>query len=212
MIGCLTLPLRLLGLLLILLVVAGGWLYRDRIVEEVRGLTRPAAPAATGVPTSSDLREARAKVASLGPAGADSVVLGPNEAASLVAAGLDPVLRERLDSLEVRLGSGRIAVSGVVATGRLPAGLVGPLSVVLRDRERVTVGGPLAVAAPEQAAWAIDELALRGVPLPRDAVPDLLQRALGGGADGAVSVRIPAAVRALRIEPQRVILFRDTRP
>jgi hypothetical protein len=212
MIGCLTLPFRLLGLALIVLVLVGAWLYRDRIVAAVRDVGSQAPPALVGRPGADPLRSARTKVAALERTGTDSVVLDADEAASLVAAGLDPVVSARLDSLTVRLGVGRIAVSGLVETGRLPADLVGPLSIALRDRERITAGGPLTMAEPGRAAWTIDEFQLRNLPFPRDVVPRIVERALGDETDGALSVRVPAAVRAVRVEPQGVILFRDRRP
>ena len=212
MIGCLTLPFRLLGLALVVLLLVGVWLYRDRIVGAVRSAAGQAPPAVTGRPGPESLRSARAQVAGLERAGTDSVVLNADEAASLVAAGLDPIVGSRLDSLTVRLGAGRIAVSGLVETGRLPADLVGPLAIALRDRERITAGGPLTMAEPGQAAWVIDEFELRNLPFPRDVVPRIVERALGDDAAGALTVRVPAAVRAVRVEPQGVILFRDRRP
>ena len=212
MMGCLTLPFRLLGIVLVLLVLAAGWLYRDRIVSGVRGLARSDQPAAVGAPTAESLRSARTKVAALARAGTDSVVLDPAEAASLVAAGLDPVVRARLDSLTVRLGPGRIAVAGLVDTGRLPADLVGPFGVALRDRERIVAGGTLAIAGPGRAAWTIDQFELRGFPFPRDVVPRIVERALGEEAEGSVTVRVPEAVTAVRIEPRSVILYRERRP
>jgi hypothetical protein len=212
MIGCLTLPFRLLGLALMVLLLVGAWLYRDRIVAAVRDVGSQAPPALVGQPGADPLRSARTKVAALERTGTDSVVLDADEAASLVAAGLDPVVSARLDSLTVRLGVGRIAVSGLVETGRLPADLVGPLSIALRDRERITAGGPLTMAEPGRAAWTIDEFQLRNLPFPRDVVPRIVERALGDETDGALSVRVPAAVRAVRVEPQGVILFRDRRP
>lgn len=212
MIGCLTLPFRLLAFVLVLLVLAAGWLYRDRIVSEVRELAGVDEPAAIVAPTAESLRSGRAKVTTLARAGVDSVVLDPAEAASLVAAGLDPLVRARLDSLTVRLGPGRLAVAGLVETGRLPADLVGPLGVALRDRERIVAGGPLAIAAPGRAAWTIDQFELRGFPFPRDVVPRIVERALGEEAGGAVTVRVPEAVTAVRIEPRGVILYRERRP
>lgn len=212
MIGCLTLPFRLLGIAAVILVLVGGWLYRDRIVAEVRRIGTAEQPSAVGRPGADALASARDRVAGLTRGGADSVVLTPAEAASLLGAGLDPLVRNRLDSLEVRLGAGWVAASGVVETGRLPADLVGPLSIALRDHERVTVGGPLRVVEPGRAEWAIDRFELRDLPFPRDVVPHIVTRALGEGARGALAVRIPETIEAIRIEPQGVILYRDARP
>ena len=210
--GCLLLPFRLLALALVVLALVGVWLYRDRIVHEVRTFAGYEHPGDTGQPSAGALRTARAKLATLSRGTADSVVLDAAEAASLMRTGLDPALRERLDSLSVRLGRGDIAVSGVVRTGRLPADLVGPLAFALRERERVTLGGPLQIVRPGAARWTIDELALRSVPLPRDAVPGLMRRALGDEANGSVGISVPEPVRHIRIEPRSVILYREARP
>lgn len=213
MIGCLTLPFRLLGVAIIVLALVGGWLYRDRIVAEVeRAFEGAPAEAAVGRPAAGALRTARAKLTRLERGGADSVVLDADESASLVSSGLDPLVRDRLDSLEVRLGEGRIAIGGLVETGRLPVDLVGPLAGVLRDRERIVAGGPLSVAEPGRGRWVIDQFQLRDFPFPRDVVPRIVERALGKEAGGAIAVRLPAAVRRLRVEPQHVILYRDARP
>src|SRR5690606_34503950 len=158
------------GLVLAILLLAAAWLYRDRIVSEVGRRAGSSPPAATGQPADVALRSARGKIAALARGAGDSVVLDAPEAASLVVAGLDPAVRGRLDSLTVQLGRGRIALSGLIEIGKLPADAVGPMTIVLRDRERVTIGGPLALTRPERAEWAIDELAVRGVPLPRDFV------------------------------------------
>ena len=147
--GWVTAPFKLLVMLGLIAALALGWLYRDRVLREGRRLIGGApsvAPAeATGRPGARALRSARSKIDSLNGWRADSVVLTAAEMASLVGSGMDPMVRGQLDSLEVRLLDGEIAVKGRLRTGRLPKELVGPLAVALRETEPVEAAGPVRV-------------------------------------------------------------------
>ncbi|HRZ09675.1 MAG TPA: hypothetical protein P5319_07230, partial [Gemmatimonadales bacterium] len=107
MLGCLSLPFRLLGLLIVAGLLYFGWTERDRISAYWRRLTdRPpaTAPGETGRPGEAALQSATSKIDSLNGWRADSVVLTASEMASLIGAGLDRRVREDLDSLAVTLG------------------------------------------------------------------------------------------------------------
>jgi len=210
--GCLSAPFRLLGGLIVVALLAAGWLYRDRLAQEVRevlgntGLSRKEiAPA--GRPGSRALLSARSKIDSLNGWRADSVVLSPAEVASMIGVGLDPSVRSQLDSMEVKLEEGSVGVSAVLATGRLPKELIGPLAMALRAHERVQAAGPLRVVGPRQAEWAVRSFSIRDFPVPRDAVPRLVSRALGDSARSTVPVRIPAGIREIKIHPTGAVLY-----
>lgn len=199
---------RTLGCLLLLLLAAAGWLFRDRVVEAARGLAGGRAePAAAGRPGTRALRAARAKTDALARARVDSVILTAPEVASLVGAGLDPEVRRQLDSLEVRLGNGRIEVGARLATARLPRELLGPFGFALRNWERVSGAGPLRVVGPGRGEWLVDRLEVRGVPLPTDAVGEVLGRALGEPGRRALPVRLPPGVREIHIRPSGAVLI-----
>ncbi len=200
---------RTLGCLLLLgLLAAAGWLFRDRAVDAVGRLTGARAePAAAGRPGTRALAAARAKTQALARARVDSVILSAPEVASLVGAGLDPEVRRQLDSLEVRLGTGRIEVGARLSTARLPRELVGPLGFALRDWERVRGAGPLRVVGPGRGEWVVDRLEVRGVPLPTDAVGEVLGRALGEPGRRALPVRLPPGVREIHIRPSGAVLI-----
>jgi hypothetical protein len=206
--GCLLAPFRALGCLVIVAGVAAAWLYRDRVLEAVLELAgrRVTAPAATGRPGTRALATARARADSVRRGAADSVVLSPAEAASLIGDGLDPIVRRQLDSLEVRLLDGEIEVGARVAVARLPAEVLGPFGRALHDRERIKAAGPVTVVSPGRAEWQIERLDLAGFPLPADAVAPLLGRALGGPRR-ALPVVVPPGVRDIRIRPTGAVLF-----
>jgi hypothetical protein len=209
--GCLAAPFKFVGCVGLLIALAIGWLYRDRLTAEARSVFGSIggsnAPTSTGRPGSLSLVRARAKIDSLNGWRADSVVLNASEVASMIGAGLDPALRNQLDSLQVELQDGSIAVKARLATARLPRELVGPLAMALRPTEPIEAAGPLEVVGPRQADWALRSFSIRGFPLPRDAVPKLVSKALGDPDKRTVPVRIPAGIREIRVRPSGVTLF-----
>ncbi|HET6778697.1 MAG TPA: hypothetical protein VFH26_07390 [Gemmatimonadales bacterium] len=212
--GCLSLPFKLLGGLTLLLVLAVGWLYRDRLSAEVRRLLdRPSgeAPISNGRPGATALSSAESKVDSLNGWRADSVVLSASEVASLIGAGLNPGLRRQLDSLQVELQEGEVVVKAKLATARLPRELTGPLTLALREREPVQAGGPIRVTGPGKAAWTVQSFRIRDFPIPRDAVPKLMAKAFGDSTR-SIPVRIPRGIKEIRVHPSGAILFGAPRP
>jgi len=125
----------------------------------------------------------------------------------MIGSGLDPALRNQLDSLQVELLDGSIAVSAKLATARLPRELVGPLAVALRPREPVQAAGPIEVVGPRRAEWAVRSFRIRNFPIPGDAVPKLISKALGDPNRRTVPVRIPAGIREIRVRPSGATLI-----
>src|SRR3954447_6533070 len=153
--GCLTAPFRLVGFLGFLVILAIGWLYRDRLVQEAHELlgsiTGSDATPTGGRPGSRALLSAHAKIDSLNGWRADSVVLTASEVASMIGAGLDPSLRSQLDSLQIELQDGSITVKARLATARLPRGVIRTPSVGLRPTEPIQAAGPPKGGGPPQA-------------------------------------------------------------
>jgi hypothetical protein len=207
--GCLLAPFRAIGCLVIIAALAGAWLYRDRLLEIGDRLlrNRPAPAEVTGRPGSRALAGARARADSIARGRADSVVLDANETASLIGAGLAPSVRSQLDSLQVRLHEARVEIAAGLATGRLPRDVVGPFGMVLRDREPIRASGPIKVTRPGVGEWTIDRMEVRGVPLPADAVPRLLDRLFGEPGRRSVALTLPAGVRAIRVSPAGLVLY-----
>jgi hypothetical protein len=207
--GCLAAPFKLAGFLVLLAALAVGWMYRDRLAAEARRLVGSPSPTegvSLGRPGSSALVSARAKIDSLNGWRADSVVLTASEVASLIGSGLDPALRSQLDSLQVELQEGSITVRANLATARLPRELVGPLAIALRSREPVEAGGPLEVVGPRRAEWKVQSFSIRNIPIPRDAVPRLIAKALGDPQRETVPVQIPPGIREIRVQPSGATL------
>jgi hypothetical protein len=214
--GCLSLPFKLLGSLAVLLALGVGWLYRDRLSTEVGRLLNHGrssdSAVAIGRPGAHALGSAKSKVDSLNGWRADSVVLTPSEVASLIGAGLNASLRRQLDSLQVELQDGEIAINAKLATARLPRELTGPLALALREREPVQAAGPIAVVRPGRAEWKVRSFRIRDFPVPRDVVPKLLAKAFGDTTQSGIPVRIPAGIREIRVRPSGATLLGAPRP
>lgn len=208
--GCLTAPFKLIGCLGLLAALAFGWLSRDRLLREGRRLLGGGAvdtAQSTGRPGIRALKTARAKIDSLSGSRADSVVLTPSEAASLVGSGLDPALRRQLDSLRVRLLDGEIVLLARLRTARLPREVVGPLAVALRETEPIEAAGILRVVEPGQGEWTVRSFRIRDLPVPADLVPGLIARALDRKRQNAVPVKIPAGIAEIRVRPDGATLY-----
>jgi hypothetical protein len=214
--GCLSAPLRLIGWLGLIAALALGWLYRDRLLREGRQLlndrTSAAPSTSDGRPGARALAMARSKVDSLNGWRADSIVLSASEVASLMGSGLQPEFRKELDSLQVQLLDGEVAVRARLRTARLPKELVGPLGVALRAFEPVQAVGPLRVLGPRSGEWAIRSVRIRDFPLPDAMVPRLVSRALGDPRQRTVPWRVPPGIRAIRLRPGGATLYGATRP
>jgi hypothetical protein len=209
--GCLTLPFRILGCLGLIVLLAAGYLYRDRVLQVItdwRGGDRKSAET-VGRPTEGGVRRALDKIDSLNAWRADSVVLSAAEMASLVGAGLDPAFRRQVDSVAVTLGNKRIGIEASLLTDRIPRSVLGPLGSMVDKREHLSAAGTVELVEPGRAVWIVDRLTLGGFPFPREMIPRLLERALGSHSS-EVPLAVPHGIRAVRIRPTGVSLFGST--
>ncbi len=210
---------RIIGLLVLLLIGAVAWWYRDPILHAAsrwlgprRTALPPVADTAVGAPTPGAVTAGRTKLAELArPGGPDSVVLTPNEMASLIGSGIDWTVRRGFDSLRVELLDGTFAVHARLETRVLPKDALGPFVGMLAEREPLRIAGPIAIARPGEARWTIRELSLRGFPFPEPVVRKVAQQVAGAGADGAVPVAVDRAIADVAVHPTGVVLYRRRR-
>jgi len=207
--GCLSWPFKALAVVVLVLVVIGAIVYRNELRQMGSSVFGPRPPQSIGRPGTRALGVARDKVATLAVAEADSVVLSATEMASLVGDGLDPSFRGHLDSLEVELLEGRIAVRAKLRTAALPPGTLGPLALIVQEWEPFSASGPIRVVAPLEAEWIIEQLSLRDIPFPREMVQWLVSNALGGTAESGFPVQIPEGIGEAAVHPHGVVLYRN---
>src|SRR3990172_13392290 len=112
---------RLVLAIVLLLLLAAGWLYREELTRWVRQRLNPAAEAhRVGHPSEPALTSATRKADSLLRFQPDSILLTPDELAAIVAAGARFLPAGTLDSISVEPGNRTIRVRTLVRTSRLP--------------------------------------------------------------------------------------------
>lgn len=218
--GCLRGLFRLFVFVLLLVGVAAAYWYRqpigrafDRLVgRRTTALPKVSPDSGIGAPTPAALASAQRKLAALAAArGPDSVVLTPNEMASLVGNGIDWTVRKTFDSLRIELSEGSIAVNARLDTKLIPQDALGPLRGLLAEREPIRITGPLKIARPGVARWTVQSIALRGFPFPGPAVKALARQTAGADTTGSVALQVDPAVASLAIHPAGVVLYRKRR-
>lgn len=208
MTGCITLPLRVAALLLVLLAVAAGWFYRDEIVRfGRRQLGVPEPPSPVGAPAPGAAGRGRARMDSLSRARADSVVLTPVELASLMAEELGRTPTGVPESLTVELREREVAIRGRVSTTPIPAAIRDLLGGALGATEAVEVAGALTLRRAGIGELEVQRVRVRGFPIPRDLADRVVGRYAPRTAGATVLFDVPAAITGIRVTPRGVILY-----
>ncbi len=211
MMGCLTAPFKAIGCLVVIVALALGYFYRDRLKSEANRLIERVQDVVpkrdAGGEKVSSLASANAKVDSLNGWRADSVVLTASEFASLVGDGMDAEMRAALDSLQVKLLDGEIQVSARLRTERLPKSMMGPLGGMLRPTEPVLASGPVRVTRPGAGEWRVRSFRIGDFPVPDDLVPSLVGQAMGDPKRTSVPVQVPEGVTSIRVSPSGATLY-----
>ena len=218
--GCLKGLLKLAGLALLALALLAAWVFREPILRTASRWIGPHGTAlppvtdtAVGAPTPAAVASAQAKLASLARSGGpDSVVLTPNEVASVIGGGVDWTVRKTFDSLRVELLNGAIALHARLDTRRMPREALGPLAGVVRPQEPIRIAGPLTIARPGTARWAVRELSVRGIPVPDAVLKRIARDVAGADTGGAVKVQVDPAVADVAVSPVGLVCYRRRRP
>jgi hypothetical protein len=197
-----------------------AWWYRaplGRAAGRLIGRKSTALPAVRdtniGAPTPSALASAEHKLGDLGrQGGPDSVILSPNEMASLIGTGIDWSVRKTFDSLRVELLEGKLAVHARLDTHLIPQEVLGPLRGLRAEREPIRIAGPIAIVRPGTARWTVRELALRGFPFPPPAVTAIAKETAGADSAGGVAIAVDPAIADVVVHRSGVVLYRSRRP
>jgi len=205
--GCLSLPFRLLGLLLLVLLGYVAWSYRSEIRRKVHEWTADGAPpSAKGMAVRGSAAPAARRIDDLLGSRADSVVLSAADVASLVDSLASLVAPGAVDSVSVMLDQDDLMVRARVDTRAVPVSL-GAIGSVVRDHEFVEAGGRIVFRQAGRAEWQLERVRVRGVPLPGDVVQRLIRRFAGSGEGNVIGVDLPRTVGGLRVSPSGVTLY-----
>lgn len=192
---------------MIMVLLVAAWIYRDNLQHWAHAvLPSPRMASLTGRPSTPAARQAARALDSLRQPGVDSVILTPDEMASLLARSATFLPGETLDSLTVQLGERSLDVRSVIDSARIPPTLH---HLMLGDRsayEVVRVSGTFTPVQPGQGEFAVGSASVHGIPLPHALLHDLARRLTGRDGE-RISITLPAAVAGFRVRPSGVTVY-----
>lgn len=201
---------RIVAAILLLLLLAAGWLYRTELLRWGRGIVDPMSAARrVGHPSADGMTSATRKVDSLVRSGADSILLSADEMASLVARGAAFVPQAPLDSISVELGDRTIRMRTMVNSERLPPRVLSLLPITPHGYEEVIAEGTLTPARTGVAEWKLDRVLVRGLPIPSDLVSRIIGKVTGRESDGRLEIAMPDGITGFRVRPEGVAIYRS---
>jgi hypothetical protein len=216
--GCLKGVFKLGCAVAVIAALALAWWFREPIMRTgARWFGRsqalpPVADTAVGAPTPSATASGQVKVGNLGrTAGPDSVVLTPNEMASLIGAGIDWNVRKMYDSLRVELQEGTLVLHARLDTRALPPGTLGPFAGMFGEHEPLRMAGTVSIGRPGTALYDINSISLRGIEIPSPVVHSIARQMAGATADGAIPLKVDPSVLDVAVHPVGVVLYKKRR-
>ncbi len=216
--GCLKGVFKLGCAILVIGVLALVWWFREPIMQTgARWFGRstalpPVSDTAVGAPTPRAVASGKAKVGNLRTAtGPDSVVLTPNEMASLIGGGIDWNVRKMYDSLRVELQEDTLVLHARLDTRALPPGTLGPFAGMFGEHEPLRMAGTVSIGKPGTALYAISAISLRGIEIPGPFVTQITKQMAGASSNGAVPVKVDPAVTGVKVHPTGVVLYKRRR-
>ena len=211
--GCLKGIVRLGCAAVLICALALVWWFRAPIMQTFahwfgRSTALPSvADTAVGAPTPRATASGKEKVGRLETnAGPDSVILTPNEVASLIGSGIDWSVRKMYDSLRVELQEGTLVLHARLDTRALPPGTLGPFAGMFGPREPLSMAGSLAVERPGLARYSIKEISLRGIEIPGPMVHAIASQ-MAGAANGAIPLKVDPSISGVAVHPTGVVLY-----
>lgn len=217
MFGC----LFRMGCLVILLVLGAlGWFFRDAWVPRVKRLVSAEAPA-TAAPwapiTTNGATRASERIASLGRRGGPAyVTLTPSEFAAYVLGSTLGEVVKADTSTQAVVENGMLYIRTRIRLSDLGGkDALGPLARMFDDTEPLLVGGTLSMLRPGVAQFRLKEVAVRNIEVPRAAVGTLVQRWSSSTrpdslATDGLAVMLPEDVVDLRLADGKITLYKKT--
>jgi hypothetical protein len=220
--GC----LRRVGcLVIVLLLIAAAYLYREGWLGFVRGTpagdTRAVTKAASAEGTWASLTpegatRARTAVQSLGRrSGPVFVTLEASDVASYIFSELGQQLPASADSVQATARGDRLYLRASVPVKELGGKkALGPVGAFLGDQEPLELGGTFDVLRPGLAQFRVRELKLRELALPAPLIPRIITQIRRGTVPEGVSpdglpLKIPDYIGDVRVSRGRVVLYKN---
>lgn len=206
MFGCLR---RIAGLLVLLVLLAVGWFFRDEIgAQWQRWFGTPeaelteeqlAARATTKLEALAERQETEA------------VGFSEAEIQALMRQRFSPMLPGYVRDPGLDFENGKMAFSFRVASGDLPLlDDLGPAAGFLPDTVEVVTKGALRSTSEPRARFTVEEVTAAKIPLPGRIIPKLLRRvreaAVLGGEDNTILAPLPSGVGAAYVQGDSLFL------
>ena len=214
--GCLR-KIGCLALVIVLLVV--GFLGRGLWMPKLRKPSETAAAAGGWQPmTEEGASRAQRILGQLAQEGGPpSVSVAPADLVAYIVQQLSQALPESADSINVAAVNDRLCVRAVIKTSDFAdKKTLGPLAMMLGDREPVSMCGVINIIAPGKGELQVKEFRVRELGIPGPAIPRLIKqmspsnRPEGLSADG-LPLETPTYVSDVAVRNGQVIISKQAR-
>jgi hypothetical protein len=221
--GC----LRRAGCLVIILILAGVWYWYARVERPARDRAAATTAATTATPsaasgwqplTAADASRGEAAVKSLGrQSGPVFANLTAAEAASYIFTVVAKQLPPSAKNAEASIISDRLYVrSDVELKDFGGAKSLGPVGMLLGDRDSVRLGGTIKMLRPGLAEFVVQEVKLGRIDIPNGLIPRLLTqmkrgKTVEGISDKGLPMVMPSYISDVRISNGRITLYKSVR-
>jgi hypothetical protein len=215
-----------LGCLVVLLVVgAAAWVFRDQWLPLVGDRARPGVDTAVVVSregvwqplTPQGGERARRALGQLEqPNGPAAVVVGVPDLAAYVYQELARQLPPSADSVEAMAQGDRLYLRASVRIQELGAKeMLGPLAAMLGDRERLQIGGNLRVVRPGLGELVVRELRVGELPIPPGLIPRIIRQISRNRpaeiSESGLPLRLPPYIGDVRVAGGTMTITRAAR-
>ena len=217
MFGCM---FRMGCAILLLILGALGWQFRDKWVPKVKAMVTAEAPATSAgwAPiTAAGGTRAKERIASLGRRGGPAyVTLTPTEFASYVLGSALSSVAAGDTSTQAVVQDGMLYIRTRIRLADLGGkDALGPLARMFNDTEPLMVAGTLSAVRPGLAQFRLKEVLVRELKVPRSAVGTLVKRwgpmpRPDSLASDGLPVTLPNDVVDLRLADGKITLYKKT--
>lgn len=208
----------LVRLVLLVLVLAIGWLYRGPLLElghkaaERWSVLRKTEGAAATLASAELAAVAQAKLDDVRGGFAPRAAFTTAELQSLLEYRYRSLLPAFVDSPRITLEGDRLRLRMRVPVSRIPESReLGEIAGLLPDTAELDVRGQLLPAEDGRIAFAVDAVSAHRIPLPRRLVPialDMLGRTAGGGLPAdAISIPLPPGASGAYVRSDSLVLL-----
>jgi hypothetical protein len=221
--GC----LRRAGCLVLIIVLAGVWYWYARVqtpgtvrVPASAGPTAPVTPVASGWQplTTADAERGRSAVQSLErPSGPVFASLTPAEAASYIFMVVAKQLPPSAKNAEAAIIGDRLYVRSEVELKDFGGSKsLGPVGMLLGDRDSVRLGGTINMLRPGVAEFLVQEVKLGKIEIPKGLIPRLLSqmkrgKTVEGVSQNGLPMVMPSYISDVRISDGKITLYKSVR-